>query len=179
MSAKSNRYIKILFLTLLASTIAFYFQTQRSPNNQHTLDILKAKTATESQVIRVIDGDTIVVSINHKPETIRLLGINTPETVKPNFPVECYGPEASKHIKELLTDKIVHLESDPSQDDRDRYHRLLRYVFLVKSNVNESLIRDGYAREYTFKHPYKYQKQFRVDQKQAKTNRLGLWKNCP
>ena len=138
----------------------------------------KAKSATESQVIRVVDGDTIIVSLHHKPETIRLLGINTPETVKPNFPVECYGPEASKHTKEILTDKIVQLESDPSQDNRDKYNRLLRFVFLDGKNFNESLVQDGFAREYTFKVPNKYQKIFKADQRLAKKNKVGLWGTC-
>lgn len=170
---------KIFFFSLIIIAIVMYFSTQSSSTDKHSLDITKAKTATESQVIRIVDGDTIIVALNHKPETIRLLGINTPETVKPNWPVECYGPEASAHAKELLTDKIVRLESDPSQDDRDKYHRLLRYVFLNNTNFNESLVRDGYAHEYTFHVPYEYQKQFKADQKLAKKNKVGLWGACP
>lgn len=178
MSVKPKHLTKIIFISLIIIAIAMYFSTQSSLSNKHSLDVIKAKTATESQVIRVVDGDTIIVALNHKPETIRLLGVNTPETVAPNKPVQCYGPEASKHVKELLTDKVVQLESDPSQDNKDKYHRLLRYVLLENTNVNESLVIDGYAREYTFKIPYKYQKQFRADQKLAKKNRLGLWGVC-
>ncbi len=178
MTIKLKQRVKIIFLiSIIFVTIIFFF-TSRSSNNKHSLDITKAKTAVESQVIRVVDGDTIIVALNHKPETIRLLGINTPETVKPNSPIECYGPEASKYTKELLTDKVVRLESDPSQDNRDKYHRLLRYVFLSNLNVNNALVHDGFAREYTFKAPYKYQKQFKADQKAAKKNHIGLWGEC-
>lgn len=172
---------RILFVLILASIllISFYFFSSHSAQNYtHDADVTKAKIAEESQVIRVVDGDTIIVAVNHKPETIRLIGINTPETVAPNKPVQCYGPEASKRTKELLTDKIVRLESDPSQDDKDKYHRLLRYVFLGDKNVNEELVRDGFAREYTYKIPYQYQKAFRADQKTAKKNKLGLWGAC-
>lgn len=176
---KLKQSVKIIFLiSIVLVTIIFSFAS-RSSNNKHSLEIIKAKTAPESQVIRVIDGDTIVVALNHKPETIRLLGINTPETVKPNSPIECFGPEASNRAKELLMDKIVRLESDPSQDDRDKFHRQLRYVFLNNLNVNDTLVRDGFAREYTFKVPYKYQKQFKADQRAAKKNQIGLWGGCP
>ena len=178
MFAKPLQIKKILILSLpiiILITIALFYHPM---STIHKLDTAKAKTAIESQVIRVVDGDTIIVSLNHKPETIRLLGINTPETVKPNFPIECYGPEASKETKEMLTDKIVQLESDPSQDNKDKYNRLLRYVFLDEKNFNESLVRDGYAREYTYKVPYKYQKLFKADQKVAKKNKVGLWGSC-
>ena len=176
----SNKFHRSIFIAiiLITITIAIVFYFSHTSTNKNSVDVVKAKTAIESQVIRVVDGDTIIVAIDHKPETIRLLGINTPETVKPNWPVECYGPEASAYVKKTLTDKIVRLESDPSQDDRDKYHRLLRYVFLDNENFDESLVRDGYAREYTFKVPYKYQKQFRADQKFAKKNKVGLWGKC-
>lgn len=181
MLVKSIACKKIL-LSCLIATLGFFFSWQYySSTNKHMLDIKHAKTAIESQVIRVVDGDTIIVALNHKPETVRLLGINTPETVAPNRPVQCYGPEASERTKELLANQIVKLEIDTSQDNRDKYNRLLRFVFLEEENVNESLVRDGYAREYTFntKKPYLYQTQFRAAQKLAKKNKLGLWGVCP
>ncbi len=82
------------------------------------------------KVVKVIDGDTVDVLINGKTERLRLIGINTPETLDPRRPVECFGIEASNKAKELLTGKYVFLESDPSQGERDKYERLLRYVFL-------------------------------------------------
>lgn len=175
---KKFKTITALFI-LAAVVYGGWFVYPHTNGNRHPADKLVAKTADDFRVIRVVDGDTIVVAIDHTPHTIRLIGINTPETVAPNKPVQCYGPEASKHTKELLTDKIVRLEADPSQDNEDKYHRLLRFVFLENENINESLVRDGYAREYTYKIPYAYQTEFRADQKAAKKNKLGLWGACP
>lgn len=168
-----------LFILVTIVIGGWFVYPHANKNVHHPADKLVAKTADDFRVIRVVDGDTIVVAIDHAPHTIRLIGINTPETVKPNSPVECFGPEASKRTKELLTDKIVRLEADPSQDNEDKYHRQLRFVFLGNENVNESLVRDGYAHEYTYKHPYAYQAEFRADQKAAKKNKLGLWGACP
>ena len=169
----------LAFITVVTLLVGgrFYF-THAQFSSRHAPDTKLAKTLEDNHVVRVVDGDTIIVALNHKPVTVRLLGINTPETVKPNSPVECYGPEASARTKELLTDKVIRLEADDSQDNEDKYHRLLRYVFLDEVNVNESLVRDGYAREYTYRHAYKYQKEFRADQKDAKKNKRGLWGAC-
>lgn len=134
--------------------------------------------AQEYQVVSVTDGDTIHISMNGTIETVRLLGVDTPETVDPRKPVQCYGPEASQQTKALLTGKQVTLEADPSQDDRDKYGRLLRYVYLGSQNVSLLLITEGYGREYTYDKPYKYQKEFRAAESNAKTNRRGLWGAC-
>lgn len=131
------------------------------------------------RVMKVVDGDTIQVSETGKAddvETVRFIGINTPETVDPRKEVECFGHEASDKTKELLTDVNVFLESDDTQDDRDKYGRLLRYVLLEnKTNVNQYLIQEGYAYEYTYKFAYKYQSDFKAAQKYAKENGRGLW----
>ena len=81
-------------------------------------------------IVKVVDGDTIVVSIDGKDETVRIIGINTPETVDPRKPVECFGKEASEKATTFLAGKIVSIERDETQDDRDKYNRLLRFVFL-------------------------------------------------
>ncbi len=130
-------------------------------------------------VARVVDGDTVDVLENSREVRVRLLGINTPETVDPRKPVECFGPEASKKMHELLADGEVRLETDPSQDLLDKYGRLLAYVFLPDgTDVNELMITQGFAREYTYKKPYKFQKEFRADQAAAKASGLGLWVAC-
>ncbi|MEI7742023.1 MAG: thermonuclease family protein [bacterium] len=127
-------------------------------------------------VLDVVDGDTIDVELNGAKQRLRLIGINTPETVDPRKPVECFGKEASKHAKELMTGKAVRLEADPSQDETDKYGRLLRYVFLEDgTNYNLAAIRDGYAYEYTYSRAYKYQKQFRAAQREAQSKESGLW----
>ena len=94
---------------------------------------------------RVIDGDTLEVSINGQTEKVRLIGVDTPESVHPSKSVECFSIEASNKAKSTLEDQRVRLESDPSQSDRDKYQRLLRYVFLEDStNFNRMMIEHGF-----------------------------------
>jgi len=127
-------------------------------------------------VTNVVDGDTIDVSINGKVERLRLIGINTPETVDPRKPVECFGVEASNKAKTLLTGKKVYLEKDITQGELDKYNRLLRYVFLEDgTNFNLLMIKEGYAYEYTYDIPYKYQTEFKNAQKVAQSNKAGQW----
>lgn len=127
-------------------------------------------------VTKVIDGDTIDVLIDGKKETVRLIGINTPESVDPRRPVQCFGKEASDKARKILNNKDVYLESDSSQGERDKYSRLLRYVFLEDgTNFNKLMIQEGYAYEYTYNTPYKYQQEFRKAQKEAEDQKIGLW----
>jgi endonuclease YncB( thermonuclease family) len=127
-------------------------------------------------VVRIIDGDTIEVSINGTNEKLRLIGINTPETVDPGKPVECFGKEASNKAKELLTGKKVRLEYDSSQTVRDKYNRFLVYVFRDDGLFyNKYMIEKGFAYEYIYNTPYKYQAEFKQAQDDAKTSKLGLW----
>lgn len=136
-------------------------------------------TTTNSRaydVIKVVDGDTIDVSINGQTERLRLIGINTPETVDPRKAVECFGVEASNKAKSVLTGKKVLLGADVTQGERDKYDRLLRYVFLEDgTNFNLLMIKEGYAYEYTYDTPYKYQSQFKQAQKEAEMAKAGLW----
>ncbi len=129
-----------------------------------------------NRVIKVIDGDTIDVDINGKKETLRLIGMDTPETVDPRKPVQCFGQEASNKAKEVLSGKMVRLEADATQGERDKYKRLLRYVFLEDgTNFNKFMIAEGYAHEYTYRSPYKYQKEFKEAQVSAQKEKKGLW----
>lgn len=129
-------------------------------------------------VTRFSDGDTIVVSMMGKAETIRFIGVDTPETHKPRTPVQCYGPAASAYTKNLIGDSKVRLESDSLSTNRDRYDRLLRYVYLTDGTlVNESLIKNGFG----FYYPYfAFTKSVEFSQAQdfAKTNNKGLWSTC-
>lgn len=134
------------------------------------------------KVIKVVDGDTIAVDIDGVSETLRLIGINTPETVDPRKPVECFGVEASNKAKELLSGKSVALEKDNSQDERDKYGRLLRYIRTKEGLFyNLEIIKQGYAYEYTYDVPYKYQSEFKEAENYARTKKLGLWADgtCP
>lgn len=128
-------------------------------------------------VTKVIDGDTIDVKIGAKTERIRIVGMDTPETVDPRKPVQCFGKEASSKAKTILAGKKVRLESDPVSGERDKYGRLLRYVYLENGTSFEKLmIGEGYAHEYTYNSiPYKYQADFKKAQKDAQVNKRGLW----
>lgn len=126
-------------------------------------------------VSKVIDGDTIEVLIGNQKEKVRLIGLNTPETVDPRKKVECFGKEASVFLKNILSDKKVILKNDQSQNDKDKYGRLLRYVYLDDILINKMIIEKGFGYEYTYKFPYKFQKEFKDAQKFAEENKLGLW----
>lgn len=103
-----------------------------------------SEDAAVAELVRVVDGDTIVVSIEGEDERVRLLNIDTPETVHPTEPVECGGPEASEAISELLSPgDVVVLEFD--QEHRDRYDRLLAGVFVEDVFVNERMAREGWG----------------------------------
>jgi len=137
----------------------------------------QAPDATLYQVTQVVDGDTIKVLLNGQTETIRLIGLDTPETVDPRKAVQCFGQEASNKAKELLAGKQVALEADSTQGERDKYGRLLRYVFLEdRALFNKLMISEGYAHEYTYdSNPYKYQADFQAAEKEARENNRGLW----
>lgn len=128
------------------------------------------------KVLKVIDGDTINVDLNGKSETLRLIGIDTPETVDPRKPVQCFGREASSKAREILSGKAVFLEADPTQGERDKYNRLLRYVFTTDGTFyNKLMISEGFAHEYTYNTPYKYRDEFKFAQNYARDNKKGLW----
>ncbi|MDP3988153.1 MAG: thermonuclease family protein [Candidatus Levybacteria bacterium] len=130
----------------------------------------------EVKVVKVIDGDTNNVQLACKKETVRLIGIDSPETVNPRKPVQCFGKQASDKAKEVLSGKTITLESDPTQGERDKYKRLLRYVFLQDgTNFNQLMIAEGFAHEYTYRTSYKYQKEFKGTQKKAQESKKGLW----
>lgn len=128
------------------------------------------------QVIKVIDGDTIDVLIDGNKEAVRFIGIDTPELHDPRGGVQCFAKEAKDKAEILLAGKQVRLDADPTQGDRDKYSRLLRYVFLADgTNVNKLLIRDGYAHEYTYRIPYAYQVEFKRVEREAMEQKRGLW----
>jgi micrococcal nuclease len=127
-------------------------------------------------VKRVVDGDTIHVLLDNNDVTIRMIGIDTPETVDPRKPVQCFGKEASNHARQLLNGATVYLEIDDSQGDYDKYNRLLSYIWMSDGRMfNQVMIAEGYAFEYTYNRPYKYQAQFKDAQRNAQTQQLGLW----
>lgn len=127
---------------------------------------------------RVIDGDTIEVSTEGAKITVRIIGINTPETVDPRKSVECFGQEASTFAKQYFQPQaILQLEADPSQTNVDRYGRKLRYVFMNGEDYGQVAIAKGYATEYTYNNAHKYQSLYRQVEQQAREAQLGLWAN--
>jgi len=133
------------------------------------------------KVIRVIDGDTVNVEIDGKEESVRLIGIDSPETKDPRKPVQCFGNEASTKLSGILNGKQVELISDETQDDKDKYGRLLRYIFVEDgTNINKFMVEEGYAFEYTYNVPYKYMDEFKQVELVAREKQLGLWAedNC-
>lgn len=131
----------------------------------------------EARVVKVVDGDTITVLLGDKKEKVRIIGVNTPETVDPRRGVQCFGKEASAFTKKSLSGQKILLEADPTQSDRDKYNRLLRFVWINdgKTDFGERLISEGYANEYTYDTPYKYQARYKQAEKDAQQAKRGLW----
>jgi micrococcal nuclease len=137
--------------------------------------------AGESRVVRVTDGDTIVVRRGGTDDRVRLLGIDTPEVRGPFTDEECFGPEASRRMRMLAAPgTTVRLEIDPTQDERDRNGRLLAYVSLPGEPVslNERMVADGYARKYVVGRPFLLAGRFGDREKAARQARRGLWGVC-
>jgi micrococcal nuclease len=127
-------------------------------------------------VTKVRDGDTIEITYEGKTEAVRLVGINTPETVDPRRPIQCFGKEASNRLKSQLTGKSVSLETDSTQSDRDKYGRLLRFVFIEGQDVGLIMLREGFAQESLYSSvPHKYRDLYLTAQTEAKNAGRGLW----
>lgn len=137
----------------------------------------RRRAAPTVLVSRVVDGDTIEVQLNGATVDIRLIGIDTPETVDPGEPVGCYGPQASSFTAGSLEGEAVRLEYDVEREDQ--YGRTLAYAFLGERLFNESLVAQGYARVSTYPPNTKYVERFLTAQRRARRNGDGLWNACP
>ena len=126
-----------------------------------------------ARVTRVVDGDTIEVSLDGAIEDIRLLGIDTPESVKPDSPIECFGREASAAAEAFLANAEVTLVRDV--EDRDRYGRLLRYVYVGEEMANARLVVNGYATAFTYPPNVRHADLFVRLEREARDNDRGLW----
>ena len=127
------------------------------------------------RVIRVVDGDTLVLQ---NDDRVRLIGVDTPETRHPTKPVEPFGPEASVFTKRAVEGKVVQLKFD--REKRDRYQRLLAYVYLDGWCLNEEIIRSGYSKCIT-RYPFdrSMKARFKLAEDEAKISRRGLWGDIP
>ncbi len=138
-------------------------------------------TRLPAMLIRIVDGDTLEVSLDNIAEKVRLLGINSPETVDPRQPVQCFGHEAAQYLKTLLPGKNIFLQKDSYASDRDQYGRLLRYVYNEQNLfVNVEMVKNGYALAYT-PGALEHFSDFRYYEKIARDANLGLWNanTCP
>lgn len=126
------------------------------------------------KVTHVVDGDTVKALIDGKEQTIRIIGIDTPESTTSQ---ECFGSEASASARRILSNKWIKIKSDKSQDDKDKYGRLLRYISYGKNiDFGERSIAKGYAYEYTYDRPYEKRDLYLQRQQEAQSKSLGLWK---
>lgn len=150
---------KLIVIAVIFAAIAIFF-IQYRPAAKNNLYYVK----------RVIDGDTILLANGQR---VRYIGIDTPETKHPYKAVERFGKEAYLYNKKLVEGKWVSLEFDAEK--RDKYNRLLAYVYVGDILVNAKLIEEGYAQIYTVPPNVKYQELFLKLQGQARQNNRGLW----
>lgn len=195
--SKKRLLILVSFLIIISgSTLLWFgFQPQQTPDPVTSVTTLsepeEIQSATSSatqgvegeraQVTKVVDGDTIQVLTGGEQKTVRLIGIDTPETVDPRRPIGCFGKEASNEAKSLLSGKEVILQKDVS--DTDKYQRLLRYVYLPLEGgqslfINDYLVREGFAKVLTYLPDVKFNEKFREAEREAKENNKGLWGRC-
>ena len=167
MSPRTFR-LALLALPALLGAVWFWVSTATPPPFVH------------GTVVRVIDGDTILVrGAGGRIEDVRLLGIDTPETVDPRKPVQCYGPQASAFAKHLETGRAVTLAYD--RELHDRYGRFLAYVWLTGARplfVNAVLVQRGYARTYPFPPNTAHAALFAGLERSAAVAGRGLWRAC-
>lgn len=174
MTKRRAYFLLSIVLAAVCALTVFVYQ------NADLRKILPAQTTQPGfyRVVEVYDGDTIAVNMGTSIEKIRMIGVDTPETHKPGAPVQCFGPQASDFTKNLLNGQAVRLEADPTNSNRDRYDRLLRYVYTQDGTlVDQKLIELGYGFAY-LSFPFQKADSFAASQQQAQNQSLGLWAAC-
>lgn len=166
----------ILLAALAFSGLSVVACNSESNGNTRSARPTKSETAT---VAKVVDGDTIKVNIDGVQKSVRLIGIDTPETHKPGVKVECGGKEASAYMAELApVGEAVKLTPDPTQDAVDRYGRLLAYVEVKGQSLQLDQIYAGNAKVYVYRKPFQRVDIFRRAQQVAKDAQRGVWSKC-
>jgi len=168
---KSKNKIETLFYAFIYGVILLIITYSTTGDDGNSLG--ETQNNTTVLVTRIVDGDTIKLDTG---ETVRYIGIDTPETKHPNEPVGCYGEAAAEKNSDLVLNKLVRLEKDVSETDR--YGRLLRYVWIGDEMINEVLVKEGFARSASFPPDIMYQERFRTAEEEARDKRLGLWDEC-
>lgn len=172
-----KKYRATVSLALLVLSLIIYFTNFTQPDTQVGQTITNNQPVLY-QVTEFVDGDTIAINMNGHSEKVRFIGVDTPETHKPNTPVQCYGPEASAFTKKSIGINKVRLVSDSQTTDRDRYDRLLRYVYLADgTNLNNKIIAGGYGFYYPY-FPFTKYEEFKSAQSKAMEAKKGIWSNC-
>jgi len=180
----TKRKIIYIFVIVLA-VLQLFFNRNQPPKISLIPTVTPTPTVTitlsEKQlvkVIRVVDGDTIEIENGQK---IRYIGINAPEffhdTNGRKTGEECYAKESYEENKKLVEGKKITLVKDVS--DKDKYGRLLRYVYVDDLFINDYLIKNGFAKNMAIKPDLLYYQQFKIEEKKARENKHGLWNNCP
>ena len=164
-----RRLSLIAVVALTAGLFALAADTPEEPTPRKDF-----KDAKPCKVVRVIDGDTVIIDLDGKETRVRLIGVDTPETVHPRKPVEFYGKEASRFTTNLLKGESVYVEYD--QQKQDKYGRTLAYLYRVPDGlfVNLEIVRQGYGHAYT-QYPFKYLELFRRHERAAREAGRGLW----
>ncbi|UXU51539.1 thermonuclease NucI [Staphylococcus arlettae] len=174
---KSTKKVSSLIVVIVVlGVLLFQFINHTGPfNNNESSSQNGPEDAEQVHIERVVDGDTFVAKDkDNQTVKIRLIGVDTPETVKPNTPVQPYGKEASDYSKEKLTNQDVYLEYDKEKEDR--YGRVLAYVWLDKQTMfNEQLVKEGLAREKYFAPNGKYRNLFEEAESAAKAEHKNIW----
>lgn len=174
MKAKIAGAIVLLIVSAISGLI--YFSVKYAGVFTVPVENSQAADSAAYKVVGVVDGDTIDVLIDGKKERVRYIGMDTPETVDPYRPEECFGKEASKRNSELVLGKEVRLEKDVSE--RDEYGRLLRYVYTGDMLVNLELVSEGYATLLTVPPDVAQAAALKNAERTAREKGLGLWKAC-
>ena len=148
-------------------------------SSSQLLPPLQGRQADLGKIAHVIDGDTVDIDINGRTERVRLIGVDTPETKHPTKPIECFGPEASAYLTQLLPKGIsVRIERDV--EARDRYGRMLLYLYLGSNNlfINLDLVARGYGTPMSIEPNTFHRNDFVRAAAQAEAADVGLWKAC-
>jgi micrococcal nuclease len=175
MSRRASRFWVAVFVAL-----ALAGGTRLIDRNNDRTGQANIASGSIGRVVRVVDGDTVKVRLGDRTTTVRYIGVDTPESVKPGVPVQCFAERASEFNRQLVEGKRVRLRFGP--DRFDRYGRLLAYVGLVDRNgrsVNALLVARGYGRVLTIPPNTQHEQAYTRLEERAQERGLGLWSACP